>query len=206
MGNLNICNINAIKEIKSPQIEEIITAKEISCGDDHTLILDNNGQIWSFGLNLNGQLGLGNIKENFLPRKIPNFSNSKITSIVSRGDVSFALSENGDCFMWPIKAKSAELISTPKLLPLKDKISTISCGHGFVLFLNESGMLYSMGKKNEFGQLGHGDNLPRLKPTIIESFHLNNDRIAQISCGFKHCVVKTFTNKAYSWGLVIYFI
>jgi len=105
--------------------------------------------------------------------------------------------------MWPIKGD--ELISTPKILPLREKISAISCGGGFALFLNFNGMVYSMGKNNIYGQLGHGDNFPRLKPTLIETFHLNNERISQISCGFKHCVVKSFTNKAYSWGLVICF-
>lgn len=203
MGNLNICNLNKITEVKNPQIEEIITAKEISCGDDHTLILDNEGEIWSFGINLNGQLGLGNNKANSLPQKIPKFSSQKIRQINSRGDISFALSENGDCFMWPIKSNN-DLISNPKFLPLKEKISNISLGCGFALFLNFNGMLFSMGKSNNYGQLGHGDNLPRAKPTLIESLALNNERISQISCGFKHCVVKSHTNKAYTWGLVSY--
>jgi alpha-tubulin suppressor-like RCC1 family protein len=204
MGNLSICCLNKIQGVKNPQIEEIITAKEITCGDDHTLILDNEGEIWSFGLNLNGQLGLGNNKNNQKPQKIPKFSNNKIRKICSRGDISFALSETGDCFMWPIKGNknSEEINCTPRFLPLKEKILSISCGWEFALFLNFNGMVYSMGKSNTYGQLGHGDNLPRLKPTLIEVFYLNNERISQISCGFKHCVAKTFTNKAYSWGLV----
>lgn len=202
LGNFQLQNINCIKDVKSPQFEEIITAKEIACGDDHTLVLDNLGDIWSFGLNLNGQLGLGNNKENSLPKKIQKFSNNKINSIISKGDISFAITENGDCYMWPVKGNKGELISVPKYLPIKDKISSISCGSGFALFLNCNGMLYSMGKKNEFGQLGHGDNLPRMKPTIIEAFYTNSERITQVSCGFKHCVVKTVTNKSYAWGLV----
>ncbi len=149
-------------------------------------------------------MGLGNNKNNQKPQKIAKFSNYKIRQICSRGDISFALSENGECYMWPIKGNknTNETISTPKFLPLKEKFLTISCGGEFALFLNNNGMVYSMGKSNTYGQLGHGDNLPRLKPTLIETFHLNNERISQISCGFKHCVAKSFTNKAYSWGLV----
>lgn len=194
--------MNKISGVKNPQFEEIINAKEISCGDDHTLILDTNGEIWSFGLNLNGQLGLGDNKSTQKPQKIEKFSNGKVRQIISKGDVSFALSETGECFMWPVNGNSGEMISTPKFLPFKEKIWTISCGGEFALFLNINGMVYSMGRTNIYGQLGHGDNLPRLKPTIIETFCINNERISQISCGFKHCVAKSFTNKCYSWGLV----
>jgi len=170
------------------------------------LILDIEGNIWSFGLNLNGQLGLGHNRNTDKPEKISKFCQSKIRHIISEGDISFALSENGESFMWPVSNSSGNISYNPKLLNFQEKISWISCGSGFALFLNVNGMVYSIGRNNSYGQLGHGDNHPRLKPTIIETFCLNNDRISQISCGNKHCVAKTFTNKAYSWGLVnLYF-
>jgi len=188
-----------------PQIDEIITAKEMDCGEEHTLILDTEGSIWSFGLNLNGQLGLGHNKQINKPEKIQKFCQNKIKHIISESDISFAISENGESYMWPIKNSAGNISYLPKFLNLPEKISWITCGGGFAMFLNVNGMVYSMGRDNTYGQLGHGDTQPRLKPTLIETFHLNNDRVSQISCGNKHCVAKTFTNKAYTWGLVSYF-
>ena len=37
----------------------------ISCGREHTLCLDQNGKIWVFGVNTNGELGIGQNKEQF---------------------------------------------------------------------------------------------------------------------------------------------
>lgn len=202
LNNLKLKSVYSLKGVKVPQIEEIISAKEVDCGEDHTLVLDTEGNIWSFGLNLNGQLGLGHNKSVNKPEKIPKFCQNKIKHVISEGDISFAISENGESFMWPIKNSAGSISYSPKFLNLPEKISWIACGGGFALFLNTNGMVYSMGRNNTYGQLGHGDTQARLKPTLIETFHLNNDRVSQISCGNKHCVAKTYTNKAYTWGLV----
>jgi len=39
-----------------PSSSEII---KISCGEKHSLLLDDNGNVWSFGSNSDSQLGLG---------------------------------------------------------------------------------------------------------------------------------------------------
>jgi alpha-tubulin suppressor-like RCC1 family protein len=58
-----------------------------------------------------------------------------------------------------------------------------------------------MGSNNKFGQLGHGDNLIKLKPTLIEFFLRNNEKIVQISCGLNHVLAKNEKGKIYSWGM-----
>jgi len=45
---------------------------QISCGDYHSLVLDFEGRVFSFGDNYDGQLGLGNNKLNNIPQQIPN--------------------------------------------------------------------------------------------------------------------------------------
>ena len=57
-----------------------------------------------------------------------------------------------------------------------------------------------MGKSNKYGELGLGDCNPRYHPSLITYFLNNNERINQISCGYKHTLVKTTTGKVYSWG------
>ena len=57
-----------------------------------------------------------------------------------------------------------------------------------------------MGKSNKYGELGLGDFNPHYHPTLITYFVKKNERINQISCGFKHTVVKTTTGKVYTWG------
>lgn len=197
--------LNKVEGVKQPQIEEIITAKNIACGEDHTLVLDGEGSVWAFGLNLSGQLGLGHRNVVEKPSKIKSLNKNFITGIKSEGDINFAMSDKGEAFMWPWSDKYGNLNAEPIKLPLSnisEKVTSISCGHNFVLLLNQSGMVYSMGKTNTYGQLGHGDANPRYRPTLIEFFAINNERISQISCGYKHCVAKSVIGHAFTWGLV----
>ena len=42
----------------------------ISGGYGHTAVLTNNGDIYTWGFNVKGQLGLGDLKTRFYPSKI----------------------------------------------------------------------------------------------------------------------------------------
>jgi hypothetical protein len=41
---------------------------QIACGNNHTVILKNNGDVYVFGRNKNGQLGLGHYKNQNVPQ------------------------------------------------------------------------------------------------------------------------------------------
>ena len=45
--------------------------KTVKCGNNHTAIITENDQLYTFGLNDWGQLGLGNIKNKSLPTLVP---------------------------------------------------------------------------------------------------------------------------------------
>lgn len=66
--------------------------------------------------------------------------------------------------------------------------------------LSTGGLLYSFGKENTEGQLGHGDTNPRNIPTLIEKLKTLGEKIHSISCGFKHVICKTGLGKVYTWG------
>jgi alpha-tubulin suppressor-like RCC1 family protein len=195
--------LNKIDYHKQPQMDELIITKNISCGEDHSLLLDSDGNVWSFGYNLNGQLGLGHTYAVERPNKIKSFKN-KIVQINSEDDINFAVDEKGETYMWPCSDKNGNVKCEPVKMPFSDKIQSISCGHNFALFLSAYGGVYSMGKTNMFGQLGHGDITPRLRPTLIEFFPQINERISYISCGYKHCAALSLTGKTYTWGLVVF--
>ena len=47
-------------------------AKYVACGGGHTIIIDKEENVWAFGDNEHGQLGLGNEINRKIPTKIPN--------------------------------------------------------------------------------------------------------------------------------------
>jgi len=210
--------LNRVDGIKIPQIDEVILSNSITCGEDYTLIVDKEGKLWSFGLNLNGQLGLGHCTQIDKPSEV-EFENEnnqpqnkfkkskknkvKFNSVKSSGYINFCTTEEGEIYMWPWGDKQGNLHYNPNKFFLsspQEKVISVACGNNFCLMLNSNGMVYSMGKSNKYGELGVGDFNPRYGPTPIDFFNLNLERINQISCGFKHCVAKSTTGRVYTWG------
>jgi alpha-tubulin suppressor-like RCC1 family protein len=65
------------KEISFFKNEKI---KEIQCGDCYSFVWTENG-LFGFGINGNGELGLGNKNNQNKPQEIPFFKNEKILQI-----------------------------------------------------------------------------------------------------------------------------
>ena len=213
--------LNRVDGVKIPQIDEVILSNSITCGEDYTLIVDKEGKLWSFGLNLNGQLGLGHCAQIDKPSEVEleneiennqiqnktfkkNKKNKvKFNSVKSAGYINFCTTEQGEIYMWPWGDKQGNLHYNPNKFFLsspQEKVISVACGNNFCVMINNNGMVYSMGKSNKYGELGVGDFNPRYAPTPIDFFNLNLERINQISCGFKHCVAKSTTGRVYTWG------
>lgn len=75
-----------------------VTIVSISCGQDHVLALDSDGNVWSWGFNKYGQLGHGDGENKALPEKIDSLSN--IVRISAGNNYSFAVSKFGNIYCW----------------------------------------------------------------------------------------------------------
>jgi alpha-tubulin suppressor-like RCC1 family protein len=173
----------------------------ISSGCQHTLALDENGDVWSWGQNSYGPLGLGHNNNQPTPTKV--ILPSPITQISVGGNFSAALSKEGVLFLWgysshgQIGLGSTDHKNTPQQLPLSETVVYFSCGYDHILALTENGKLLSWGY-NGHGQLGHGDTTNRLSPTEI-SFDFGAE-IATIACGACHSLVFTKSGNIFIWG------
>ena len=86
-GELGL-NDNNIMETNTPTlIRNIPEIRRIECGDYHSICIDVNNDLWLFGGNSYGQLGVGNTKHKYTPIKHPTLSN--IMDISSRGYSTF---------------------------------------------------------------------------------------------------------------------
>jgi alpha-tubulin suppressor-like RCC1 family protein len=84
-----------------------IAIEQVSCGDDFTLCLSSNGEVYTFGTNYTGCLGLGdNVEESdqsvYVPVKIPFFemNSLKVVKISCGESHSIALTESNQVFTW----------------------------------------------------------------------------------------------------------
>ena len=154
-----------------------IKATKVSCGNEHTLIISNDKNIYGFGSNEGGLLGISENKiKTYTPTKIHFYGNNKNEIYdgrmidISCGTVhNLALTEDGKVFSW----------------------GSIQGGQlGF-----PSEFLINMNKK-----LNSDKNLYLSTPTIIPFFTKNNIEIVKISSGEAHSLALNNKGKAYSWG------
>jgi alpha-tubulin suppressor-like RCC1 family protein len=58
-----------------------LEALQVAAGGEHTVVLDLDNNIWTFGDNFSGQLGLGlNSSKQFVPTQISNFKAKQIAA------------------------------------------------------------------------------------------------------------------------------
>jgi len=130
------------------------------------------------------------------------FNKTKIVTAKSYGKGFIILDNKGNAYFVAENFCENLLESIPQLMNNNTiKISEIDCGKNFSIFLSTTGQLYSQGE-NKYGQLGQGDFENRNFICEVPNFKEAGIKTVQISCGFKHVVIRASNNKVYTWGNV----
>ena len=106
---------NNVKETKVKPLKCFVSIKKAICGPNHSLILTTDGEVYGFGLNSKGQLGIGSTDNQLTPVKL-SFS-LRIKDIISyyESETSIAVSMDNKCFVWGLVRKQTVL--RPKAIP-----------------------------------------------------------------------------------------
>ena len=178
---------------------KMLNSFQISIGEDHLLILKDDGTVYSSGHNNYGELGIGNNDNKDQETLIPNLTN--IIKVAAGYDHSLILNGDGQVYSFgnnqygQLGLGNYEDKNIPTLIPGIVNIVDISCGIGTSLLLNNKGQVFSFGF-NESGQLGLKDNGEYIVPTPIADI----DGIISISSGGGHSLLLTKEGRVYSFG------
>src|SRR5205085_1130517 len=166
--------------------------KNISAGASHSLILTNTGQIYAFGSNDDGQLGLSDNNNKNIPTLILNLNH--IIQIAAKSVRSLALSNTGQIYAFGANYFGQLGLGNnidkniPTLIPNLNHIIQIAARGAHSLVLSNTEQIYTFGN-NYFGQLGLGDNSNRHIPMLIP----NLTHIIQIAAGGGYSLVLSNT-------------
>ena len=86
-------------ETDSPTFQKLSGISEITrieCGYFHSICIDVNNDMYVFGFNRHGQLGLGDTIKRFSPTKHPSFSN--IIDVSSSGYCTFVKTSSNEIY------------------------------------------------------------------------------------------------------------
>jgi alpha-tubulin suppressor-like RCC1 family protein len=196
-NNSPVINIDAIVPI--------LWGNSISAGSNFSAGINNEGTLWTFGSNSDGQLGDG-LREDFMfrnNRSVPSQLNSSVFNSVSLGRLSaFAIRNDGALFGWGANSFNELGIGDTFARSNPVQIGTsswtqISAGSTVLshqLAIRNDGILFAWGN-NANGQLGLGDTIDRSLPTQVGS-----DSWVQINtAGYASFAIKD-DQTLYSWG------
>ncbi|EPB88986.1 hypothetical protein HMPREF1544_04247 [Mucor circinelloides 1006PhL] len=189
------------------------TVKLLSCGREHSHIVtenkENGGtQLYSFGNNMYGQLGIGKNKNTtpgqFMKEEKPKLVDflDKITHITSGLDNTiFATDKNALYGMgWSADGQlgqGKEDKDLPSQLPLNLQVKKLSSSTDFTLALDVNGKLWTWGN-SEYGQGVQGKVIDR----ILEPLEITNveGQVVDIAAGGPFSVLLTKDGNVYTCG------
>uniref|UniRef100_A0A7N4NXF3 HECT and RLD domain containing E3 ubiquitin protein ligase 4 n=1 Tax=Sarcophilus harrisii TaxID=9305 RepID=A0A7N4NXF3_SARHA len=197
--------IRVPRNIKSLTDIQIV---QIACGYYHSLALSKGSEVFSWGQNKHGQLGLGfELKRQSSPQLIKSLLGIPFTQVAAGGAHSFVLTLSGAIFGWG-RNKFGQLglndendRFVPNLLKSlrSQKIVYICCGEDHTAALTKEGGVFTFGAGG-YGQLGHNSTSHEINPRKV--FELMGSIVTQIACGRQHTsAFVPSSGRIYSFGL-----
>ena len=163
------------------------------------------GTLWAWGLNTNGQLGLGDQTNRSVPTQVGK--DATWVGVWAGKSHVVALKTDGTLWAWGRNAEGqlGDLTTTVRTAPVKvggtDKTNTntyisASAGGTHTLAILKDGSLYSWGD-NTNGQLGNAATSTTPVPTPAKIGSLT---YLAVSAGANHSVAIDTTGKLWAWG------
>ena len=190
---------------------------QVSLGYKFSLALKQDGTVWSWGQNNNGELGLGNTTEYSEPQQIIDIK-EKITDVKTGYYHSIALTEKGEVYTWGYNGNGQLGNGTREdsLVPVKvtglENIAKIDAYKYITIALTQNGEVYVWGRgygktpvKLNFsrkiidvaGNIVLAEN--RKAYNLTETASYGKDLI-KISAGESHYLGLTSDGEVYAWG------
>ncbi|XP_055576779.1 probable E3 ubiquitin-protein ligase HERC3 [Falco cherrug] len=180
---------------------------QIACGDEHAMALTRGGELFTWGQNAHGQLGVGSqttcIPE---PQLVERLKGISLAQIAAGRAHSAVVSLSGAVYSWgkndfgQLGLGDTEDRSCPSYIGALEHWKTvfISCGADHTAVLSKEGLVCTFGAGGA-GQLGHNSTRNELVPRVVAE--LWGARVSQVACGRQHTLVYVPSlDKVYFFG------
>lgn len=165
----------------------------------HTLAINSSGELYAWGYNSAGQLGLGDTTNRNVPTKVGT-ATDWITAACGQLH-SLAINSSGELYAWgdneynQLGLDDTTDRNTPTRVGEASNWIDIGCTDECSAAINSLGELYMWGR-NASGELGLGDKATRGIPTKVGSAA----NWVSIACGYRQSLAYNSLNQLYAWG------
>ncbi|XP_054995466.1 E3 ISG15--protein ligase HERC5 [Sorex araneus] len=180
---------------------------QITCGDYHSLALSKGGELFAWGQNVHGQLGVGRtFASSPTPQVVEHLSGVPLAQISAGEAHSMVLSMSGNVYSWgrnnfgQLGLGHTDNQGSPSRVGSLDShtVEFLACGGSHAALLTKDGLLFTFGA-GKFGQLGHCSTQNELRPRLVTE--LVGNRVTQVACGRQHTLAYVpGLGKVFSFG------
>ncbi|MBE36334.1 MAG: hypothetical protein CMI16_12400 [Opitutaceae bacterium] len=192
----------------------------VAAGAEHTVVVGEDGGVFTFGGGSRGQLGTGGTEHTLNPTRVGGLppSSGPVRQVAAGYNHTGIVTEAGDLFMCGagengrLGLGDKDNRTTPTLVARAEfdgeAVLMVACGERHTAVLTEGGVVYTFGE-GDYGQLGHGDEEDQLAPRRVsatwfrldESVEGPGERIVMVATGFQHTVALSEAGHVFTWGL-----
>ncbi len=181
------------------------TSEMMASGEDHTLVVDDSGEVYAFGHNAKGELGDVTCENKSTPVHIE--VPGKVVQVAAGDELSFALCKNGDLYAWgdDTSYQMGDGMNISRMEPEKimEDVTAVAAGSTHAMAITKDGSLYIWGC-NQNGALGISDS--ECDQTNDDGVACQStpyklmDNVVCISAGEDYSMAVTEDGTLYAWG------
>ena len=194
------------EEVLSPkQISSLQHIKSVAVGREHSICLDYDGNVFTFGNNQCGQLGIGVDRNTLQQTHVPQKVNLPPCKQISAGEsFNVCLSKDGLLYSFGFNydgrlglGDDIYSYDSPQNIPSLKDIEFVECGNHFTICKTQTNDVFSWGL-NDYGQLANGKlGENQFSPgNCIEI----PDGIVDIKCGCDFVLLLTEKKEVFACG------
>ncbi len=188
--------------------------KAVAAGYSHTVGIDSDGTLWSWGNNGDGQLGDGTTANKSIPVRVQK-TGTTWKAVAAGSAHTVGLAEDGTLWSWGWNSEGQLGDGTAgdtanKSIPVRVKQAGITwkavvAGKAYTVGIDSDGTLWSWGQNGK-GELGDGTKIAKSIPVRVQQkteagvFVDNTTKWKAVSAGASHTVGIDSDGSLWSWG------
>ena len=199
----------SVSTVAAPtRVEDGTTWSDVDAGGFHACAIRADRTLWCWGLNVSGELGIGNTVDRFEPTQSGCAEDRCFDDWVSVSSGDFhtcAIRESGELWCWggglngQLGAGPLGVVNSPT--PLRVTTGSwraVAAGQSHTCGITDDGELYCWGA-NDRGQLGTGDFTRRDEPALVRSPG-GDSRWIRVALGRDHSCAVRSDESLWCWG------
>ena len=188
--------------------EGAITTPHVELGETSTVILKEDGTVWTMGLNNLGQLGVGDTTDRNIPVQVKIDKDTYLTNVIKISTAfaqNIALTKNGEVYTWGYNGEghlgqgdTNNRVYATKVSGIDgNEIIDVAMSHNNAYIINKKGELFGAGVDTAYQLLGNGGS-----NKFIKLNQLSN--LISINSGYSDEGAILANGETWVWGHDLY--